>query len=153
MNKTEPKFDFALTIARRGFGSNQRTDDMNDELNARALGQYPWDDWERAAQARGVEKELANRGRAVMREAYQHDWPERLQSLCGWRDGGRRMIALALRAPETARQRWKWLLQTDGERVHPQTLEWIGEGSWRWPRVKRDWQREAGEPALDGRSE
>lgn len=118
---------------------------MNNETNAPALacayGHYPWDDWERAALARGVEKELANLGRAVMREASQHDWTERLKSLCGWRDGGKRMIVLALRAPETARRRWSWLLATDGERVHPETFEWIGEGSWEWPRVKCEWAR------------
>ena len=104
---------------------------MNDQLNARVLGcaygQYPWDDWERAARARGVEKGLANLGRAVMREAYQHGWEPRLQTLCGWKDDGARMIALARRAPETARRRWERLLDTDGGRgfYHPQTGEWI----------------------------
>ena len=119
---------------------------MNDELNARVLGcaygQYPWDDWERAALARGVEKMLANLGRAVMREAYQHGWSERLQSLCGWKDEGRRMIALALRAPETARLRWEWLLDMDGLRLDPQTFEWIGEDDPSWPERRRRWVKE-----------
>lgn len=119
---------------------------MNDELNARVLGctygQYPWDDWERAAQARGVEMKLANLGRAVMREAYQHGWSERLQSLCGWRDDGRRMIALALRAPQTARLRWEWLMEMDGLRLDPQTFEWIGEDDPSWPERRRRWMKE-----------
>ena len=119
---------------------------MNDELNARVLGcacgQYPWDDWERSALARGVEKMLANLGRAVMREAYQHDWSERLQSRCGWRDEGRRMIALALRAPQTARARWEWLMEMDGLRLDPQTFEWIGEDDPSWPERRRRWMKE-----------
>lgn len=104
---------------------------MNDELNARVLGctygQYPWDDWERAALARGVAKELANLGRAVMREAYQHGWEPRLQKLCGWEDDGEAMIALALGAPKRARSAWEKLLDTDGGRgsYHPKTGEWI----------------------------
>lgn len=35
-------------------------------------GQYPWDFWEKRALARGVRRELAGLGRAVMREANQH---------------------------------------------------------------------------------
>ena len=53
-----------------------------------AYGQYPWDDWERAALAVGVSKDLAGLGRLTMREAYQHQWDDRLKSLCGWRDEG-----------------------------------------------------------------
>lgn len=105
-------------------------------------GQYPWDDWQRMALARGVPEELATLGRAVMREAHQHAWGERLRSLCGWKDEGRRMIALALRSPETARLRWGWLLESDGQRVDPATYEWIGEESWTWPRLRRRWIKE-----------
>ena len=132
MNETEPESDFAATIAAGRFGSQPKgTETMNDQLNARVLGctygQYPWDDWERAALPRGVEKKLANLGRAVMREACQHDWESRLQKRCGWEDGGAVMIALALRAPRTARRRWERLLDTDGGRgsYHPKTGEWI----------------------------
>ena len=119
---------------------------MNDELNARVLGcacgEYPWDDWERSALARGVETTLANLGRAVMREAYQHDWCAGLQSLCGWKDDGWRMIALALRTPEAARLRWEWLLDTDGLRVDPKTYAWLGEDHWQWPERRRRWMQE-----------
>jgi hypothetical protein len=100
---------------------------------------YPWDEWERMALARGVAEELANLGRAVMREADQHRWNERLRSLCGWNDEGRRMIALGLRSPQRARRRWKWLLATDGLRVDPGAdYRWVeDEGSWR--RRRRRW--------------
>ena len=105
-------------------------------------GSYPWDFWEQRALARGVPRDLAGLGRAVMREADQHCWSARLQSLCGWRDEGRRMIALALRAPETARSRWEWLMEMDGLRLDPQTFEWIGEDDWSWPERRRRWIKE-----------
>jgi hypothetical protein len=59
---------------------------------------------------------MAQLGRATIREAYQHDWPGKLKSLCGWRDDGRRMLKLALRSPERACKRWRRLLDTDGNR-------------------------------------
>jgi len=92
-------------------------------------GQYPWDFWEKRALARGLPSELASLGRAVMREADQHQWQSLLQKLCGWEDEGEAMIALALGAPERARFVWEKLLETDGCRgaYHPQTGEWI---SW-----------------------
>ena len=90
-----------------------------------AYGQYPWDDWHRWAQARGLAADLAGLGRLVIREAYNHGWEERLQSLCGWKDDGRRMLRLALRSPRTATKRWQRLLDTDGYRG-----EWVN-GEWR----------------------
>ena len=92
-------------------------------------GHYPWDYWQTAARAAGVPEELASLGRSVMREAHQHAWGERLQSLCGWNDRGRRMIRLALRSPKTANKRWTDLLGTDGNRGRwdEKTGEWI---SW-----------------------
>ena len=104
-------------------------------------GQYPWDYWQQMAVQRGVPEELATLGRSVMREASQHAWGERLRSLCGWNDEGRRMIALALRSPKTARQRWSWLMDTDGQRVDPATFEWIGEESRKWPSLRRRWNK------------
>jgi hypothetical protein len=41
-------------------------------------GSFPWDDWQIEAVAAGVGPDLASLGRAVMREAYQHDWCDRL---------------------------------------------------------------------------
>lgn len=94
-----------------------------------SCGHYPWDDWQRRAVAAGVPADLATLGRAVMREAYQHQWETSLQELCGWEDDGAAMIELVLKTPEGARFVWKNLLETDGCRgaYHPQTGEWI---SW-----------------------
>ena len=77
---------------------------------------YPWDDWERWALAQGLDRDLAGLARLTIREAYQHQWSDRLKSLCGWRDGGGRMLRLALRSPEKAKRRWNRLLETDGLR-------------------------------------
>jgi hypothetical protein len=102
---------------------------LDSEVLQCSYGHYPWDDWEKKSLAKGVSKELAALGRLTMREAYQHDWEDRLKSLCGWYDQGRCMIRLALRSPEMARQRWQRLLDTDGYRGEhdPQTGEWT---SW-----------------------
>lgn len=88
---------------------------------------YPWDDWERWARAQGLDRDLAALGRLTIREAYQHQWDDRLKSLCGWRDDGRRMLRFGLRTPEKARQRWERLLETDGLRgqYNEQTGEWM----------------------------
>jgi hypothetical protein len=89
-------------------------DVLDSEVLQCTFGHYPWDDWERDALAAGVSKELAGLGRLTVREAYQHDWSDRLKSLCGWYDQGGRMIRLALRSPGTAEKRWQRLLDTDG---------------------------------------
>jgi hypothetical protein len=80
-------------------------------------GQYPWDEWEKWAVQDGVPEDLAELGRAVIREADQHGWPEELQAECGWNDSGSAMIELALSDPEHARARWGYLLATDGGRI------------------------------------
>jgi len=92
-----------------------------------SYGEYPWDDWEAYAKANGVPEALASLGRATIREAYQHGWSRKLKSLCGWKDDGQRMVKLALRSPERAKNRWNRLLETDGNRGHydEQTGEWV----------------------------
>ena len=104
-------------------------DVFDSEVLQCTFGQYPWDDWERDALAAGVPKDLAGLGRLTVREAYQHGWNDRLKSLCGWYDQGRRMIKLALRSPGTAEKRWNRLLETDGLRGEYDTTtgEWV---SW-----------------------
>jgi hypothetical protein len=99
---------------------------LDERVCSCTFGHYPWDDWERAALAAGVPKDLAGLGRLTMREAYQHQWGDRLKSLCGWRDDGKRMIKLALRSPGTAEKRWQRLLDTDGLRgeYDEQTGQW-----------------------------
>lgn len=91
------------------------------EVMGSACGAYPWDSWEKYAVAQGVPAELALLGRAVIREAWQHGWDERLRSLCGWKDDGRRMLRLALRRPALAGRRWTRLLDTDGGRYDPES--------------------------------
>ena len=54
---------------------------LDERVLGCTFGHYPWDDWERAALAAGVPKELAGLGRLTMREAYQHGWRDRLKSL------------------------------------------------------------------------
>jgi hypothetical protein len=100
-------------------------------------GHYPWDDWEKAALAAGVDKDLAGLGRLVMREAFQHGWEAWLQTVCGWRDQGREMIKLALRAPRKMQRQWDVLLRTDGLRgdYRPRTVEWT------WGYLRSDAQR------------
>jgi len=102
-------------------------DVFNSEVPDCVYGYYPWDDWERDALAAGVAKELAALGRLAVREAYQHDWDDRLKSLCGWYDQGGRMIKLALRSPGAAEKRWQRLLDTDGGRgeYDAATGEWV----------------------------
>lgn len=92
-------------------------------------GHYPWDEWERMAIFREMPRELASLGRAVMREAYQHGWKARLQTLCGWSDEGETMIRLGSDAPKEAKFIWEKLLETDGCRgsYHQKTGEW---NSW-----------------------
>jgi hypothetical protein len=88
-------------------------------------GHYPWDDWKKKALEKGVPEKLADLGRAVMREAFQHDWPENLKSLCGWHDEGLCMIRIALRSPKTAEKRWQRLLETDGLRGEWKDGQWV----------------------------
>jgi hypothetical protein len=78
------------------------------------VGEFPWDEWTTRATAAGVPKELAQLGRAVIREAYQHSWSAALQTECGWDDDGDAMIELALRDPTQANRRWSLLMDSDG---------------------------------------
>ena len=100
---------------------------LDERVLGCTFGNYPWDEWERRAQAAGVLKELAGLGRLTMREAYQHGWPENLKTLCGWNDDGQNMTRLALRAPRKARRQWDILLRTDGLRGdnRPRSTEWV----------------------------
>ena len=99
-----------------------------------AQGDYAWDRWEAQALEAGLDKDLAGLGRAVMREAVQHDWDSDLKAECGWLDAGQAMQKLGLRDGEAANKRWRYLLQTDGERGYwTQDGEWLSlrpEGSW-----------------------
>ena len=103
--------------ADRGFDGHWITQEEVRELQAREdrllackPGQFPWDDWQREALAAGVSDDLANLGRAVMREAYQHSWCEELRDECGAgrEEAFKGMILEALEQPDWARSRWSW---------------------------------------------
>jgi len=81
----------------------------------RVPGDFAWDHWERWAVGDGIDEKLAALGREVIREAYQHNWPEELKAECGWEDSGGAMLELAKSDPERARIRWRYLLDSDGD--------------------------------------
>lgn len=95
-------------------------------LRPDAAGRYAWDRWQAEALEAGLSQDLAQLGRAVMREAVQHAWSEEHQRECGWRDQGQVMLVQALQHGETTAQRWRHLLETDGERGYwdEATGEW-----------------------------
>jgi hypothetical protein len=93
----------------------------DDKVMGCVYGSYPWDGWQHWAFAHGVSMELATLGRAVIREAWQRGWDEKLRAECGWRDDGRAMLALALSDPALAAITWTKLLDTDGGRYDPET--------------------------------
>jgi hypothetical protein len=105
-------------------------------------GSYPWDHWERAALAAGLAADLATLGRAVMREARQHAWCERLKKECGWRDGGGAMLERAMRHAGRTAARWNWLMQTDGLRFDPWDHDEYYEDSPCWKTMRARWNRE-----------
>lgn len=105
-------------------------------------GACEWDHWQSRALAAGLGAELATLGRAVMREAYQHDWCARLQAECGWRDEGRAMLARALSRPRRTAARWEWLMATDGQRFDPWEHREYYEDSPCWKPMRAKWNRE-----------
>jgi len=110
---------------------------LDERVLGCTFGNYPWDAWERRALAAGVTKELAQLGRAVMREAYNHGWDERLKTFCGWNDDGAQMLADALRAPASVSRQWEILLRTDGLRG-----DYLARStSWTWAFLRRDAER------------
>lgn len=84
-----------------------------------APGEYPWDHWRQLALERGVPAILASLGRDVMREHFNHAWPDYLAVEVSMHhpSAPRRMIEGALNRPEATGARWTWLLNSDGERV------------------------------------
>jgi hypothetical protein len=137
--------------AESGYAGDWITPDEARELRAcedRLLtcqpGGYPWDDWQREALAAGVADELANLGRAVMREAHQHAWCEELRFECGagHEDSAKGMIAEALEQPDWARSRWSWLLATDGLRSDPWTRAEGYPTDLEWTPLRQQWEDE-----------
>jgi hypothetical protein len=114
----------------------------NDSFQPCAPGAYPWDDWQRLALAAGLPSDLATLGRAVMREADQHAWCERLKKECGLRDAGRAMLARVSKHPVRTAARWQWLLVTDGQRFDPWQHDELYEDSPCWKSHRARWNRE-----------
>ena len=73
---------------------------------------FEWDDWEKHALKRGLDPELASLGRAVYREAIQHNWPWSLRVVCIEPT----LDDMLNRAPKTAKQFYETMLLTDGFR-------------------------------------
>jgi hypothetical protein len=70
--------------------------------------QYEWDEWRREAWERGMEREAAQAGRALIRECHQHAWP--------WEPDTRAMMVRGLRDPKGAARRWSRLLDHGNDR-------------------------------------
>ena len=75
---------------------------------------YAWDYWKTKALAAGVAGDLAELGRAVMREHYQHGWSSYDHEVSV--RSGDEMLRLVISEPDKAAARWQWLLNTDGGR-------------------------------------
>lgn len=109
----------------QGAQSATRPGENLEPLRPDSTGRYAWDRWQACALATGLDKDLASLGRAVMREAVQHDWTDELKAECGWSDAGQAMLELARHDAPTAQARWQHLLNTDGERGR-----WTANGGW-----------------------
>ena len=120
-SKKEAESDCNQTIAQL-HATFDRTPFRRDEQ-----GRYAWDLWKERAATAEVEKELVQLGRDLMREAVQHDWSQQLKAECGWEDDGEKMLQLALQEPYRARNRWRFLLDTDGNRGRweDKTGDWL----------------------------
>ncbi|RYD26705.1 MAG: hypothetical protein EOP86_25555 [Verrucomicrobiaceae bacterium] len=119
--------------------------ELDRRMQACAPGAYPWDDWQREALAAGLSPELAALGRAVMREAYQHNWCAQLKYESGIDnpDTAAGMILCAKSQPYLTESRWQWLLETDGLRFDPwHRAEWQ-ESSPEWNEMRLRWQMES----------
>ncbi len=65
--------------------------------------QYYWDDWRREAFENGMPADVADAGRALIREAFQHGWGIEPNLGAMMRDG--------LRSPTRSRNRWRRMLR------------------------------------------
>ena len=118
--------------------------DLDNRIVGRLPGAYPWDDWHREALASGLDAQLASLGRAVMREAYQHNWCDRLKYECGIDnvDTAAGMISCAKDQPHLVEARWQWLLATDGLRFDPWDHQERPEDAPEWNEMRQRWEVE-----------
>ena len=94
------------------------TNDQTDRTDRQAPC-WEWDLWEREAIERGMSKDLAILGRAVIREAMGHNWSPQLRCLCSEEV----LEQMLLKAPRQAKRLCEVLLETDGLRV-----AWVEDG-------------------------
>lgn len=91
---------------------NQET--LDQQVVNSSPGDYPWDRWKSRAIKAGLDASIAQLGRDVMREAYNHSWSDELKAECGWSDGGKEMLSNAMHNPTKCEQRWIALIRSDG---------------------------------------
>lgn len=124
--------------------------ELDDLILASTPGNFPWDQWKAKALAAGLSAELADLGRAVMRESYQHDWCESLKYECGLHNEGtaQGMIDCAQDEPDLTTDRWQWLLATDGLRSDPWERESFSELAIEWTAMRQRWDAERSTSAV-----
>ena len=118
--------------------------DLDTRIQGYLPGTYPWDEWKQEALAAGLDAQLAALGRAVMREAYQHDWCDQLKYECGIDnpDTAAWMIACAKDQPHLTEARWQWLMTTDGLHFDPWKHEEWSETAPEWTQMRQLWETE-----------
>ena len=118
--------------------------DLDNRILGCLPGTYPWDEWKQEALAAGLFPETASLGRAVMREAFQHNWCDQLKYECGIynADTAAGMIACAKEQPDLVEARWRWLLETDGLRIDPWDHRERQEDSPEWTELRQRWEAE-----------
>jgi len=85
---------------------------MTEEPTEHRRPPFVWDHWKKHALKAGMSEELAELGRAVYREAIQHNWPWSLRVACMEPT----LTDMLVHAPETAKQFYETMLLTDGFR-------------------------------------
>jgi hypothetical protein len=104
-----------LVCDRCGFvasGQIEPTDPESAHLEASKSHQcsparYHWDHWRREAFEQGMDADAADVGRALIREAHQHAWPDHVDMEA--------MMVRGLREPAEARERWQHILNDRAE--------------------------------------
>jgi len=77
---------------------------------------YDWNIWLACALAHGLKEEVAILGRDCYREAYGIPGMTICKKNVDGKDNGQAMLQFALKNPKAAKKRWRFLMETDGER-------------------------------------
>jgi hypothetical protein len=99
---------------------------MKDEPAVEGIEELPadpawWVDWHAEAVAAGVQRDVAEAGRTLIRVSYEEcgppdRWDEEISTLSGVDDDGLAMIKFALLRPQTALRVWRRIAETSGLR-------------------------------------